>query len=208
MEASTEKKSTIENSTENSFDEAMNNMVNSENAPPFMKKWLDQQPQFKNKDGKIVDLTSEESMKEFISQCEQAIKDLEEGLEKKTVPFYMRGISKKLLNTVKMEKEQAEKMLEEGFGKKSSESVMKETESKVSEKGSEAVSKTETVVKEGEEAAGKETTKKETKEKSEKSEKSEESSETKKDTTFENMEDVQKAVKEKMTKIFSGEDPV
>ena len=208
MEASTEKKSTIENSTENSFDEAMSNMVNSENAPPFMKKWLDQQPQFKNKDGKIVDLTSEESMKEFISQCEQAIKDLEEGLEKKTVPFYMRGISKKLLNTVKMEKEQAEKMLEEGFGKKSSESVMKETESKVSEKGSEAVSKTETVVKEGEEAAGKETTKKETKEKSEKSEKSEESSEAKKDTTFENMEDVQKAVKEKMTKIFSGEDPV
>ena len=200
MEASTEKKSTIENSTENSFDEAMSNMVNSENAPPFMKKWLDQQPQFKNKDGKIVDLTSEESMKEFISQCEQAIKDLEEGLEKKTVPFYMRGISKKLLNTVKMEKEQAEKMLEEGFGKKGSESVMKETESKVSEKGSEAVSKTETVIKEGEEATGKETTKK--------SEKSEETSETTKDTTFENMEDVQKAVKEKMTKIFSGEDPV
>ena len=205
MEASTEKKSTIENSTENSFDEAMNNMVNSENAPPFMKKWLDQQPQFKNKDGKIVDLTSEESMKEFISQCEQAIKDLEEGLEKKTVPFYMRGISKKLLNTVKMEKEQAEKMLEEGFGKKGSESVMKETESKVSEKGSEAVSKTETVIKEGEEATGKETTKKSTQEKSEKSE---ETSETTKDTTFENMEDVQKAVKEKMTKIFSGEDPV
>ena len=45
-------------------------------------------------------------------------------------------------------------------------------------------------------------------EKSEKSEKSEETSETTKDTTFENMEDVQKAVKEKMTKIFSGEDPV
>ena len=85
MEASTEKKSTIENSTENSFDEAMSNMVNSENAPPFMKKWLDQQPQFKNKDGKIVDLTSEESMKEFISQCEQAIKDLEEGLEKNVI---------------------------------------------------------------------------------------------------------------------------
>ena len=115
----------------------------------------------------------------------------------------MRGISKKLLNTVKMEKEQAEKMLEEGFGQKGSESVMKETESKVSEKGSEAVSKTETVIKEGEEATGKETTKK-----SEKSEKSEETSETTKDTTFENMEDVQKAVKEKMTKIFSGEDPV
>ena len=206
MEASTEKKSTIENFTENSSNEAMSNMANNENAPPFMKKWLDQQPQFKGKDGKVIDVTSEESMKEFISQCEQAIKDLEEGLEKKTVPFYMRGISKKLLNTVKMEKEQAEKMLEEGFGKKGSESVMKETESKVSEKGSEAVSKTETVIKEGEEATGKETTKKS--EKSEKLEKSEKSEETTKDTTFENMEDVQKAVKEKMTKIFSGEDPV
>lgn len=205
MEASAEKKSTIENFTENSSNEAMSNMANNENAPPFMKKWLDQQPQFKGKDGKVIDVTSEESMKEFISQCEQAIKDLEEGLEKKTVPFYMRGISKKLLNTVKMEKEQAEKMLEEGFGKKGSESVMKETESKVSEKGSEAVSKTETVIKEGEEATGKETTKKSTQEKSEKSE---ETSETTKDTTFENMEDVQKAVKEKMTKIFSGEDPV
>ena len=105
MEASTEKKSTIENFTENSSNEAMSNMANNENAPPFTKKWLDQQPQFKGKDGKVIDVTSEESMKEFISQCEQAIKDLEEGLEKKTVPFYMRGISKKLLNTVKMEKE-------------------------------------------------------------------------------------------------------
>lgn len=55
-------------------------------------------------------------MKSFVEQCDQAIKELEEGLEKNTIPFYMRSISRRLLKTVKYEKEEATKIIKESEG--------------------------------------------------------------------------------------------
>lgn len=75
-----------------------------------------QKPIFKGSGGKVVDPSSPEEMKSFVEQCDQAIKELEEGLEKNTIPFYMRPISKRLLKTVKYEKEEATKIIKESEG--------------------------------------------------------------------------------------------
>lgn len=183
-----------------------------------------QQPIFKGSGGKIVDPTSPEEMKSFVEQCDQAIKELEEGLEKNTIPFYMRSISRRLLKTVKYEKEEATKIIKESEGA-ASETTKSEAIANGASKSEEVVNeatKSETVAgksskggvangaTKSERVFGKssksETTSSEGGKSKPESEKPNEKPSKDKSDEQNGFESYQKMFKEKATKMFSGED--
>ena len=108
-----------ESTSSDSFSDAMNNMLNEGDIPSFMKKIMGKEKSTSAKNGTESMATPEEvdafvkEEEELINRCDNAVKELETGLEKKTLPFFVRPMAKQLISNLKSIRSKAESRLSE-----------------------------------------------------------------------------------------------
>lgn len=113
-------KSEKDSTSSQSFSDAMNNMLNEDGMPSFMKKIMEREKRAPKAERGSESIASPEEVdtfgkeeEELIHRCDEAMKELETGIEKKTLPFFVRPMAKQLITNLKSIRSKAESRLSE-----------------------------------------------------------------------------------------------